>query len=136
MVLYVVEIFELCISAVVPHFVIGLILSACFFGLFILAQGFFVLLRNLPAYWLGFHYIGMLTYSFRVFMKNEFMGLKFTTSNDPDVPTTWQTGEQVLAFYSLNKGSNGEDLAVLFVMAVLYAMFFYYILLTRHRGQR
>eukprot|EP00521_Asterionellopsis_glacialis_P020438 CAMPEP_0195337772 /NCGR_PEP_ID=MMETSP0708-20121125/17114_1 /TAXON_ID=33640 /ORGANISM="Asterionellopsis glacialis, Strain CCMP134" /LENGTH=125 /DNA_ID=CAMNT_0040408869 /DNA_START=72 /DNA_END=446 /DNA_ORIENTATION=+ len=60
------------VSHVVPHFVIGMAIVAGLYGFFMLFMGFMLVPSEFPDWLSWTYYVGMQTYSWRVFMYTEF----------------------------------------------------------------
>ena len=81
------------IASLVPHYIIGMALGAGMYGMFMLCEGFFVVPSNIPPcvvcgecgpltrcrYWIWGYYLAFHTYSFEIFMYNEFRGWSVET---------------------------------------------------------
>jgi hypothetical protein len=125
------ECFAYFVSALFPHFIIGLALMASFFGLCIALQGFFQVLSQMSwvVRWMAFctpH-----RYAFRAFMRNEFATISqpFLAS---DGQVAWTNGTAVLAFYGLTDEGNlvktiGGDIGILFAFSCSYILLFYLV---------
>lgn len=61
------------VGAASPHGIIGLVVGASIFGLFMLCEGFMVPKRAIPDYWVWVYYLAFHTYAFETFMHKEFM---------------------------------------------------------------
>lgn len=128
----------LLISSLVPFYIIGMALGAGVFGMFMLCEGFFLLKENIPPYWIWGYYIAFHTYSFEMFMYNEFDGLRVDC--DEPIGNTGQcrfnSGNEVLSFYSMNNVNIGHDIAIIICMGIIYRILFYYVLYKYHTGKR
>eukprot|EP00521_Asterionellopsis_glacialis_P007500 CAMPEP_0195282398 /NCGR_PEP_ID=MMETSP0707-20130614/1285_1 /TAXON_ID=33640 /ORGANISM="Asterionellopsis glacialis, Strain CCMP134" /LENGTH=536 /DNA_ID=CAMNT_0040341363 /DNA_START=81 /DNA_END=1688 /DNA_ORIENTATION=- len=60
------------VSHIVPHFVIGMAIVAGLYGFFMLFMGFMLVPSEFPDWLSWTYYVGMQTYSWRVFMYTEF----------------------------------------------------------------
>jgi ABC-type multidrug transport system permease subunit len=131
--LLVAESLMLVLSALIPIYIIGMALGAGIFGLFMLAEGFFVLKDNIPDYWIWAYYIAFHTYSFEMFMYTEFDGLRLKCDT---AICAFPTGEDVLARYDMKDVKVWVDVVVLIAMAVGYRLIFYGIIKYAQRGKR
>ncbi|GAB9477355.1 Abc transporter-like protein, partial [Globisporangium polare] len=61
------------IGASCSHGIIGLIVGASIFGVFMLCEGFMIPKRAIPNYWIWGYYLGFHTYAFETFMHKQFM---------------------------------------------------------------
>ncbi|XP_042494081.1 ABC transporter G family member 1-like [Macadamia integrifolia] len=118
------------VASIVPNFLLGLTVGAGIQGLMILNGGFFRLPNDLPKpFWrYPMYYIAFHKYAYQGFYKNEFEGSTFPNNQAGGTPTI--TGEEILrnmmqveTYYS-----KWVDLAILFGMAVLYRLMFFFIL--------
>lgn len=92
------------ISHVVPHFVIGMAMIAGLYGFFMLFQGFMLVPSDFPGWLKWTNKIAFHTYSWRTFMKKEFEGEIYSTSQYP-------TGEDVLRTYEIEDVDPGNDVS-------------------------
>lgn len=127
------ESFMLVISAIVPYYIVGMALGAGVFGMFMLCEGFFLLRDNIPPYWIWAYYSGFHTYSFEMFMKNEFDTLRVDCDTPP---CRFETGNDVLAFYGMENVNIGHDVAIIVCMGIIYRLIFFFILQKYHTGKR
>ncbi|KAG6610872.1 ABCG transporter ABC superfamily [Phytophthora cinnamomi] len=112
------------ISAIVPHFVMGMALGAAIFGWLILVMGLFVPGHAMPSYWRWAHQLGFLSYSFEALIFNQF--------GEDSSPT----GLAVRAKFLPDKVHVGRDLAVLAGNAAAFELLFALILYKFHTGRR
>ncbi|MES1910805.1 MAG: hypothetical protein MHM6MM_003335 [Cercozoa sp. M6MM] len=138
--LFAAEAFMHAVAAIVPFYIIGMALAAGFFGLMMLAEGFFVLPSNMPVFWLWAYYIALHTYSFETFMWNEFNGLSLEPCNS-DSPVCLApngSGNEVLDYYDMDVSSGKIiiNLIVLVGMAVFYRFVAYAVLRYFRSGKR
>jgi len=124
------EALMMLISVLVPFYIIGMALGAGVYGMFMLTEGFLVLKSNLPVYWIWSYYIGFHTYSFRVFMFNEFDGLDIEC--DQSV-CAYKSGEDVLDVYDMEDVNIGADLLVLFCIGLFFRIMCYVMLKILHK---
>ena len=112
------------ISATSRFFMVGLAAGAGMLGLYMIVCGFFLQPTNIPAAWKWVHYgVSFHTYSFRVFMYNEFHGLQLNPNN-----VQYPTGEQVLEQYEMEDTDIGLCFVILFIMMFVYRLAFYGLL--------
>lgn len=96
-----------------------------------LCEGAFKVQRDIPPYFIWVHYIGFHTYSYRVFMYNEFHTIdKF----DDSAPFT--SGTELLKFYSMENVDVGRDLGALVGFGVFFHVCFALVLYFFHTGRR
>lgn len=145
--LMVAEAMVVTVSALVPHLIIGLAVGAGFYGMFMLACGFFVKASNIPGWWIWLHYISFHKYAFEIFMYNEFKGQTYPCSpmgngtyfcaypNVSDHPS-YLTGEQILANYDYEEVVMWRWYLVLIAMLLFLRLSFYVVLRFLNRGKR
>merc|ERR1712125_206050 len=106
--LFAAEGFMCLIGALVPHYIIGIALGAGIYGFFMLCEGAFKVYDDIPPWFIWVHYIGFHTYSYRVFMYNEFEPIAAFDDGAP-----FASGAELLDFYSFSNVNVGRDLAAL-----------------------
>lgn len=120
------------VAAIVPNFLMGIVVGAGIQGLMILSGGFFQIPNELPKiiwkyplYYISFH-----RYAYQGMFKNEFEGL-FFTDNVNGINVT-MSGEDVLREkWQVEMGySKWVDLAILVVILILHRMVFFLIVKT------
>lgn len=128
--LLVAEAFMAFIAAAVPHYIIGIALAAGLFGFNMLCEGFFRVKSDIPDYLIWGYYLGFHTYSFRVFMWNEFHPINHFDSQQ------YKDGDAVLRFYDMGKVDVAADLLVLVAWVVFFQVAFALVLQIYHTGLR
>ena len=83
------------ISLIVPHYIIGMAIIACLYGIFMLCQGFIAVKNKIPNYLKWIHYWGFQTYGFEALMYNEFDKIESFNS------LIYPTGKDVLIFFQM-----------------------------------
>eukprot|EP00640_Fibrocapsa_japonica_P002006 CAMPEP_0113935530 /NCGR_PEP_ID=MMETSP1339-20121228/2676_1 /TAXON_ID=94617 /ORGANISM="Fibrocapsa japonica" /LENGTH=542 /DNA_ID=CAMNT_0000937729 /DNA_START=284 /DNA_END=1912 /DNA_ORIENTATION=- /assembly_acc=CAM_ASM_000762 len=106
------------ISVLVPHYMIGIALTAAFYGFFMLCEGFMIVKSDIPPWFIWGHWMAIHTYSFRVFMYNEFHDID--SFDSADMPS----GDAVLKIYDMENADIGMDLFALVVYTVLLQIIF------------
>lgn len=97
---------SLC-SILVPHYIIGMALIAGLYGMFMLCEGFLIVKDDIPPWFIWGYYMAFHTYTFRIFMYNEFESIKsFSNSN-------FKGGKDVLEFYGMGDVNVGHELLIL-----------------------
>mmetsp|Transcript_59169 Transcript_59169/g.118763 ORF Transcript_59169/g.118763 Transcript_59169/m.118763 type:complete len:607 (-) Transcript_59169:230-2050(-) len=124
------EAFMCLMAALVPHYIIGIALAAGAFGFFMLCQGFFKLKKDIPPYLIWGYHMAPHTYTFRVFMHNEFHPIKKLDS------VFYEDGDAVLKFYGMSDVDVESDLVVLAVVTVGLQIIFALVLQYLHTGKR
>jgi ABC-type multidrug transport system permease subunit len=71
---------QLC-SILVPHYIIGMALVAGLYGMFMLCEGFLVVKEDIPPWFIWGYYLAFHTYTFRIFMHNEFDSISTFTQS-------------------------------------------------------
>lgn len=133
--LFVAESLMLVISACVPIYIIGMALGAGIYGMFMLNQGFFLIRDNIPPYWIWCYYIGFHTWTFQIFMYNEFHNSTVDCNPSTEI-CRYTDGNAVLKQYGMENSNIGEDFAILVCMAIIYRIIFFAILQKFHKGKR
>lgn len=124
------EAFMCLMAAVVPHYIIGIALAAGVFGFFMLCEGFFKLKDDIPDYLIWGYHMAPHTYSFRVFMHNEFSSINKLNS------MLYKDGPAVLDFYGMGDVDVRSDLLVLLLIALGIQVLFACALHFLHTGKR
>ncbi|KAM0871200.1 hypothetical protein ACQ4PT_039573 [Festuca glaucescens] len=123
-----VESIMMIIAALVPDFLMGIIVGAGVQGVLMLNGGFFRLPHELPkpVWKYPFYYISFHKYAVQGLYKNEFMGLTFPSDQLVQANTTI-SGIQVLQEkLEVEMGySKWVDILILFGMMVIYRMIFF-----------
>lgn len=118
------------LGAIVPHFIIGIALGSGLYGCFMLCEGFFQIKSDIPPWFIWIHYMAFHTYSFRAAVVNEFSGI----DSLPDATNPlWQSGKDVLEYYSMENGSVSDDCWVLFGYSIAWFVLYYLILLKTYK---
>eukprot|EP00939_MAST-03C_sp_MAST-3C-sp1_P004967 g4967.t1 len=128
--LLVAEAFMCVMASVVPHFIIGIALAAGLFGFFMLVEGFFLVKDDIPPWFIWGYHIAFHTYSFRIFMFNEFEDLGSLDS------TRFMTGEDVVKYYAADDTSVLEGFVILLAYLLFFQVLFAAILYRWHTGRR
>ena len=124
------EAFMCLMAALVPHYIIGIALAAGVFGFFMLCQGFFKLKEDIPPYLIWGYHMAPHTYTFRVFMHNEFNPIAKLDS------MMYKDGQAVLDFYGMGDVNVRSDLIVLLLIALGIQVLFALVLQYFHTGKR
>lgn len=74
LILYTANSVVVCITALVPNFVVGNSMIAGVMGSFFLFSGYFISKEAMPSYWVFMHYISLFKYPFEGLLVNEFGG--------------------------------------------------------------
>lgn len=127
----------LVVSSVVPVAIVGIALGAMIYGAFMVVQGFFIKIENVGWWWRWMHYIGMHSYSFSAFMKNEFKGRVFkAVPNASGGPVPEMRGDDVLRMYSFEDTDIWANMAVLVAMVVAYRVIAAWHMHAYHTGKK
>ncbi|XP_019262754.1 PREDICTED: ABC transporter G family member 11-like isoform X1 [Nicotiana attenuata] len=131
----IVESLMMNVAAIVPNFLMGIVVGAGIQGLQILSGGFFQLPSELPdpiwkypLYYMSFH-----KYAYQGMFKNEFEGLKFT--DDQFGKNRIMSGEDILRerWQAEMAYSKWVDLAILVGTLILYRLVFLLIIKTNEK---
>jgi len=117
-------------AALVPHYIIGIAMAAGCFGFFMLCEGFIKIKDDIPGWLQWAHYAAPHTYTFRVFMINEFQYIDNFNSS------LFGNGTDVIEFYDMDDQDIWFDLGMLTVYAIGFQIIFYYVLYFCHTGKR
>ncbi|KFK36826.1 hypothetical protein AALP_AA4G176500 [Arabis alpina] len=60
------------LSAIVPNLMLGYTISVAILAYFLLFSGFFINRNRIPDYWIWFHYMSLVKYSYEAVLQNEF----------------------------------------------------------------
>lgn len=134
------------ISALVPHYILGIAIGAGFFGFCMLCEGFFIVVRlkflfykliylfkcsKIPGWYIWGYYIAFHTYSFRQFMYNEFsqgeISKKITQSY-------FTNGYDVLEYYGMAKNRQVDDFVILMCYAFIIQIALYIVLRRKYKS--
>lgn len=66
--------FVTLVSGVIPHLLLCYVAVVATISYFFLASGFYIVRTRISPYWIWFHYISLLKYSYEAMMQNEFHG--------------------------------------------------------------
>ncbi|XP_071931366.1 ABC transporter G family member 1-like [Coffea arabica] len=120
------------VASLVPNFLMGLIIGAGTQGVMMLSGGFFRLPHDLPSiFWkYPIYYTSFHRYAYQGLYKNEFEGLKFPSNELMKGGSSSIDGETILRHtWQVEMGySKWIDLAVLFLMVILYRLLFFGII--------
>jgi len=119
------------IGAISPHYIIGIALGAGVYGFFMLCEGAFKVQDDIPPWFIWVHHIGFHTYSYRVFMYNE-----FHTIEKFDAGAPFANGMDLLKFYSFDTVDVGRDLGALVGFGIFFHVCFALVLYFFHTGRR
>mmetsp|Transcript_14290 Transcript_14290/g.12925 ORF Transcript_14290/g.12925 Transcript_14290/m.12925 type:complete len:149 (-) Transcript_14290:91-537(-) len=131
--LLVAEGFICFISAIVPHFIIGIALAAGAYGFFMLCNGFFQLKPDIPGWFIWIYYMGFHTYVYRASIVNEFGSRGIL--KDAQTPE-WKTGHDVLVYMGMNNVQKGDDCWTLVGYLAICHLVYYLILKYVKSGKR
>lgn len=124
--------FMACVSAVVPHFIIGIAAGAGLYGFFMLCEGFFQVRSDIPPWFIWVYYMGFHTYAFRGSVVNEFQDRgRLLDSTNP----AWTSGEAVISYLGMSDAKPWRDALVLAGYALAWQLL-YYLILLRKNGKR
>mmetsp|Transcript_16149 Transcript_16149/g.19100 ORF Transcript_16149/g.19100 Transcript_16149/m.19100 type:complete len:599 (-) Transcript_16149:179-1975(-) len=124
------EAFMALMAALVPHYIIGIALAAGVFGFSMLCEGFFKIRSEIPDYLIWGYHISPHSYTFRIFMYNEFHPIKNFES------ILYADGEDVLKFYNMKDVNVTSDLLVLLAFTIGIQFAFGFVLWKYHTGLR
>mmetsp|Transcript_73396 Transcript_73396/g.220515 ORF Transcript_73396/g.220515 Transcript_73396/m.220515 type:complete len:243 (+) Transcript_73396:1402-2130(+) len=129
--LFAAEGFMCLVGALVPHYIIGIALGAGAYGMFMLCEGAFKVKDDIPPWFIWVHYLGFHTYSYRVFMWNEFHLIEAFDDGAP-----FRSGADLLDFYSLTDVKPARELAILVGFGLVFHAAFALVLQFVHTGRR
>ena len=127
----------LLIATVVPFFIVGIAAGAFAFGAFMVVEGFFIKVDDIPAAWRWMHWVAFHSYSFANFMFIEFDGRTIKADPDtiPPAPHDFP-GSEVLKQFEFEDQDVWQNMAVMVGMMFIYrgaAMLWSYIF---HHGKK
>ena len=95
------------VALIMPHYIIAMALISGLYGMFMICEGFFVVYNDIPAWFIWGYYMAFHSYTFRIFMYNEFISVNSI------VDSNFKTGQDVLDFYSMGDVNVGHNLVIL-----------------------
>lgn len=129
LILYTANSVVVCISALVPNFIIGNSVIAGVMGSFFLFSGYFISKHEIPNYWIFMHYISLFKYPFEGFLINEFS--KSDKCLEYFFGKCLVTGEEVLRDEGYGEESRWRNVAVMVSFVLVYRFISYVILRCR-----
>uniref|UniRef100_A0A7S4KVM7 ABC transporter domain-containing protein n=1 Tax=Paramoeba aestuarina TaxID=180227 RepID=A0A7S4KVM7_9EUKA len=139
------------IGAVAPSYIIGIVVAACVYGVFMLNGGFIITAKNIPDYYIWIHYIVFQKYAFEGLLKNEFSSISFPCDATTD-PTTGEEsclcffvdlnqdcviqGDEVLEEFGYEDVPKWGWFGVLIGMAIFFHALFFVLLRFFNTGER
>eukprot|EP01096_Ripella_sp_DP13-Kostka_P013015 TRINITY_DN555_c0_g1_i12.p1 TRINITY_DN555_c0_g1~~TRINITY_DN555_c0_g1_i12.p1 ORF type:complete len:683 (-),score=270.81 TRINITY_DN555_c0_g1_i12:138-2150(-) len=93
--------YALALGAFSPNVETALGLSAIFFSIMLLFNGFFLLESSIPPWWIWANWASPFKYAFIVCLINEFKGVTFPCEDGADCNFT--TGNELLEFYNIDR---------------------------------
>lgn len=100
-------------ALLVPHYIIAMALLSGLYGVFMLCEGFLIVFNDIPPWLIWCYHLAFHSYSFRVFMFNEFESIAVIEGSN------FKTGKEVLKFYSMEDTSISEDLIYIFCYGIV-----------------
>ncbi|XP_050373038.1 ABC transporter G family member 5 [Argentina anserina] len=134
LILYTANSVVVCISALVPNFIVGNSVIAGVMGSFFLFSGYFISKQNIPSYWIFMHYISLFKYPFEGFLINEFS--KSDKCLEYFFGKCMVTGEDVLRDEGYGEESRWRNVAVMVSFVLIYRFISYIILRCRCSQRR
>jgi len=143
--IYIAEAQSVFVAAAIPIFVAALAIASFLNGLWMCVQGYFIRAVNLPRFWFySFHWIDYQTFAFELLVKNDFTGLKFPCqvingSCQCSYPSSLIPGECAVSGQDVLQALNiagfniGLYSAILIIMAIVYRLLFYLVLVWRKK---
>lgn len=129
LVLYTANSVVVCISALVPNFIVGNSVISGVMGSFFLFSGYFISKHGIPSYWIFMHYISLFKYPFEGFLINEFSGsnkcLEYMFGECAI------SGEDVLKEEGYDEKSRWRNVVIMVCFILLYRFVSYVILRCR-----
>lgn len=118
--------FATMISTLVPNPMIGQTSASSIFAVMFLFSGFFIVRRDIPLYWIYFHYLSLFKYAYDDLMTNALQ----------TVDNVVYTNDQLLRIYGVEQATLGHGMAILWGFIIFFRLVFYYRLLTAFNGSR
>lgn len=115
-------------AVLVPHYIIGMALVAGLYGFFMLVEGFMKIYSDIPVYLQWSYWTAIHTYSFRIFMTNEFEEI-----DELETGGQFTEGQDVLDFYDMEDFNADDDLVVMMVYFLLIFACTVLIMLWKYR---
>ncbi|KAH9310134.1 hypothetical protein KI387_038045 [Taxus chinensis] len=126
-VLFMANSFVVCLSALVPNFIMGNSVIAGFMGAFFLFSGYFISKQNIPDYWIWMHYLSLFKYPFEAFIINEYSHVG-SQCLDSMFGQCVLDGNGLLAQEGLHFSEKWSNLGVMLMFIVVYRILCFIIL--------
>jgi len=145
--IYIAEAQSVLVAALIPIFVAALAIASFLNGFWMCVQGYFIRAVNLPRFWYYWaHWIDYQTFAFNLLVRNDFKGLQFSCTTlasgacQCSMPSSListgkcaLSGEDVLRELDINGFSVGLYAGIMIIIAVVYRILFYFVLVLRKR---
>ncbi|KAL3528137.1 hypothetical protein ACH5RR_012793 [Cinchona calisaya] len=128
LILYTANSVVVCISALVPNFIVGNSVISGVMGSFFLFSGYFISKHGIPNYWIFMHYMSLFKYPFEGFLINEFSG---SGCLEVMFGTCAVSGEDVLKEVGYGEESRWRNIIVMVCFIIIYRFISYVILRCR-----
>ncbi|KAF2284447.1 hypothetical protein GH714_021925 [Hevea brasiliensis] len=129
LILYTANSVVVCISALVPNFIVGNSVISGVMGSFFLFSGYFISKHGIPNYWMFMHYISLFKYPFEGFLINEFS--RSGKCLEYMFGTCMVRGEDVLKEEGYGEESRWRNVVVMVCFIFVYRFISYAILRCR-----
>ncbi|XP_047339047.1 ABC transporter G family member 5-like [Impatiens glandulifera] len=132
LILYTANSVVVCISALVPNFIVGNSLVSGVMGSFFLFSGYFISKHGMPSYWVFMNYLSLFKYPFEGFLINEFLGSSENNCLEKMFGECVLSGEELLREegYGEENGRSGlwRNAFIMFCFILVYRFIAYVIL--------
>ncbi|OAY33316.1 ABC transporter G family member 5 [Manihot esculenta] len=129
LILYTANSVVVCISALVPNFIVGNSVISGVMGSFFLFSGYFISKHGIPNYWMFMHYISLFKYPFEGFLINEFS--RSGKCLEYIFGTCMVRGEDILREEGYGEESRWRNVVIMVCFILVYRFISYVILRCR-----